>query len=125
MNIQELTEVILRLEGWMPESTRTLLAYRLLAAVASHLPKGQLERFHEQNGTEKFLHACKLTQPLPHVKPGLNIEETALAQFCNKWENVVEYKGEDGDYRPLTAEMHSIRHTMVQELNKLRCPTPT
>jgi len=97
MNLTDLSSVVARMDGLMPQSSRSLLASRIL------------DQCQDEEGTEKFLERCNLKSGLPHVSVDMDVNETDLAAFCNRWMNV----------GGLTKDMCKIRHTIIQELVSL------
>jgi hypothetical protein len=94
------------MDGLMPQSSRSLLASRIL------------DQCQDEEGTEKFLERCNLKSGLPHVSVDMDVNETDLAAFCNRWMNVEGVR--DGDeIKILTKDMCKIRHTIIQELVSL------
>ncbi len=120
MNVQELIEIALGMKGLMPESSRAILVQRFLLLIVESMKNEHLRQgWQASRGTERFIQACKLESALPVAPPDMQIADSALAEFCNRWINVVEFKDENGEFKPLTPEMHSIRYTMIQELKQL------
>jgi len=120
MNVQELVEIALGMKGLMPESSRAILVQRFLLLIVESMKNEHLRQgWQASRGTERFIQACKLESLLPVAPPDMEIADTPLAEFCNRWINVVEFKDESGEFKPLTPEMHSIRYTMIQELKQL------
>lgn len=119
MNVQALVDMVHGMKGLMPESSRAVLAQRVLGAIYESMSPHQRKAWQTGRSTERFIQSCQLESPLPVAPPDMKIEDSALAQFCNRWINVVEFKDSEGVFRPLTPEMHSIRYTMIQELLKL------
>lgn len=124
MNVQEFIEIAVGMKGLMPESSRAILVQRFLLLIVDSMKNDHLRQGWEASrGTERFIQACKLDSLLPVVRPDMQIADSALAEFCNRWINVVEFKDESGEFKPLTPEMHSIRFTMINELKQL-CAKP-
>ena len=120
MNLRTLSELVEEMGQWMPLSAQALLAHKLLKLITSSMDPEYLKVFQESGGPSAFISACRLKSGLPHVDSDVNINDTDLATFCNRWMNVTEFKNpETGEFQPLTPDMHSIRYTMVKELQAL------
>jgi hypothetical protein len=121
MNTKTLSQYIVGLRGKMPESSRTEAAIRLMQIIGGSLTAAQAEHFNAV-GADRFIADCELTtMTRPSVDPGMAVDETKLAGFCNRWMAVSEFRfsDEDGDLRPVTPEMHGLRASMVAELKQL------
>lgn len=119
MKLTDIADIVAAMDNFMPQSSRALLAHRLLKLVMESAT-GKIPDDARSEIVADFIGRCKLRSGQPHVAIDLNVNETDLAAFCNRWMNVVEYR-EPGteQYQPITPEMHSIRYTMVQELKAL------
>jgi len=76
----------------------------------------------QEIGVTEFRKQCELTADLPRVAETLQVDATALANFCNKWHAVEMFrpKGqEDEEWRPISAEMNDLRQSMISELEAL------
>lgn len=118
LQLKDLSSVIASMDGLMPQSSRALLAHRLLKVLATEL-FSKLSDEQRQEINIAFLKGCNLRSGLPHVPADMNVHETDLAAFCNRWMNVEQYREPGGEFKPITPEMHSIRYTIVRELKAL------
>lgn len=119
MNILELAKQVKRMEGLMPEPNRTLLAYRLLQMLGTEYQQtgGEQWEIWRAGGSAGFLQGCGITTGLPRVEADFDISVSDLAAFINRWSNAIAFKREQEDEsHPMTADMNSIRQTMINEL---------
>ena len=65
--------------------------------------------------------SCDLESGLPWVNHEIAVSDSALATLINKWMNVDEFRRPDGDgeFIPMTADMNSIRVSIVEDLKAL------
>lgn len=79
-------------------------------------------KYWQEKGYHDFRQQCELTAELPRVAETLEVNATALAEFCNKWHAVEMFRpkgDEDAEWQPITAEMNDLRQTMIGELEEL------
>lgn len=118
MKLRTVAEVIKGLRDRMPESFRTLVAHQMINGFLNSLPPLQRGGPMEQKIVEEFHQACALTTDLPFVPHDMQICDSDLAKFCNRWMAVEKFR-ESGEWKPITLEMNQIRFTMVTELMQL------
>jgi len=108
--------LILALRGLVSESVRAAVAIRLADCV-----EGQLEdtEWWLEGGRNKFLLDCHLQDNPATVPENIEIVEPGpLAEYINKWRNVVAYR--DGDeWVDLPQEMFAMKNTMLEELEAI------
>lgn len=118
MKPADLVIEVLAMKGFMPESSRTLLAQRF-AILIGRLVKGSGAIANWNSvGMKAFLKDCELTEPPPRVDHALEIESSELAKFCNYWSDVSVFK-DRGDWQPITANMNNLRQTLISELEMI------
>lgn len=123
MKLSDITNIIQSMKGRMPESSRTLLAHKFMQVFAMHLTQikssATLQEWADNGGPTAFFRDCELLSGAPACDHNINIHDTDLATFINRWATVNEWKHKDGEFRPFTQEMSDLRETMVKELNAL------
>ena len=118
MNLSAIANVIQELRGRMPESLRTLVASRMLTAYFKDIPYTQRTKEKDDEVRDTFNKLCGLTSSLPYVSHDIQLSDSDLAKFCNRWMAVEQFR-KDGEWRPITADMNDLRHTMCKELEEL------
>lgn len=124
MKQTDLSTIVSGLQGLMPESSRTELAFRLAQLVEAQLVvnAGALHHWRTM-GLALFMQGCGLTTTVRPVVPyDMAVEESKLAEFCNRWLNVSAFKLVDEPaeaMRPITVELNSLRVSMIRELQAL------
>jgi len=121
MKVSDISTIILKMKGRMPESSRTLLAHHFIRQIALDIKEKNaklLDEWTNSGGPQKFMVDCDLISDLPFVNHDIAVHDTDLAKFCNRWMGVEKYK-DGGEWKPFTAEMHQIRYTIINELAKL------
>lgn len=126
MNSNDLTAIVRDMHGLMPESSRTELAVRLAMLVEKQvMAKGTPQIIHQwqRDGLPSFMRQCMLTTLVRPVVPyDIAVEESKLAEFCNRWMNVSEFKLADEPpeaMRPISVELNGLRSSMISELKAL------
>lgn len=116
--LAELVKIIKSMKQFMPESSRTMLATKLLGWFVSGMDQASLKAIKDQKLPEIFYRDCGIIADYPHVFPRLVITETKLSEFMEKWYRVGHYRL-DGEEVPLSEEAMGIKMTMLQELRQL------
>lgn len=119
MKLKTVAAAIRELKGAMPESFRTLVAHRLFNAFVNSLPYTDRNTENEATMAEAFHTAAGINSDLPFVSHDLQIHDSDLATFCNRWMSIEKYKNESQEWKPFTSDMNSVRYTMVKELQKM------
>lgn len=120
MKASDISDIIAAMKDRMPESSRALLAHKFIKKIGQGLQeRGKLEEWADSGGPTKFMDDCGLDSGLPFVHHEIAISDSQLAEFCNRWMNVEQYKDESGEWQPISTEMNQIRYTMVKELERL------
>lgn len=122
MNLQQIIDVLVYAKKYIPEPARARLCFAfvdMLSLCIKAQGKAPLEHWRSE-GANSFLAACKLEELPGEVMPNIRVKESLLAEFCNKWTNVSEFR-QPGveDWTPITPDMNSLRVTMVKELEEL------
>ena len=118
ITLANVAEFVNELKGDVSEPTRTLIAKRLANLLGVAL-QGDPENYKLwiNQGCKIFYSRCELTCPERWVNDNLNVSETALATFCNKWMSVEQFKLKDTEnWQFMTPELNGLRVTMVEEL---------
>lgn len=123
MKLSNIAKIILDMKGKMPESSRHLLAMKILKDVGLHLQEkgGTLVKEWQDSGAPAaFMRACEFNSGPPWVNHDIAIHDTDLANFINRWMNVERIRRSgDSEWEPLTADQNDIRVRMVEELKTI------
>jgi hypothetical protein len=120
MKLSTLANVIHDLRDCIPESLRTLVAHRAIQGFLNDLPVIARNAEGDAEIVQTFHTACGLTTDLPFVAHDIQLCDSDLAKFCNRWMAVEKYcDPEDGEWRFISPEMNQIRYTMCKELETL------
>lgn len=121
ITLANMSEFVAELKGDVSEPARTLIAKRLANLIgASFKESPENYRLWIKDGCKAFFAHCELTCPERWVNDNLNVAETPLAAFCNKWMSVAKYKLKGTDeWQTMTPELNGLRVTMVEELKTL------
>lgn len=123
MNISDIATIIREMRGRMPDSSRTTLALKFVKLFGKDLTTAEgndkIQAWVNDGGVQAFLKDCDLISPSPFCDHEISVHDSDLANFINKWMNVEQFREPGGEYRPITAEMNSIRTLMVEELKSL------
>jgi hypothetical protein len=119
-NMQGITDVILNLRGIVSEPVRCLIARRFAASIHRAITDEDAQKRFLDIGLPHFLKLCEVKDGDPYVPDDLAVEATELALFCDRWMTVQAFRQPDTDeWKPISAEMNSLRATMVAELQAL------
>jgi hypothetical protein len=119
--IKEFVAIVRSFHRLIPEPSRAVVAQAFSDLIGRLLETENPAGYKTWLGCERnrFYSDCYLTDPTKWVPEDLKVESTELADFCQKWMNVSEFKlrnEETAEFRPITPEMNSLRVTMLQEL---------
>ncbi len=123
LSVKNLIDFVLRLRGIISEPARSEVAHILANEVIEAAVRDTV--FHGQWVTQdrlRFMRECELINPEKWVPDSLHVEQTKLAEFCNKWMSVDLFKlrnDPSAEWRPINPEMNSLRVTMIEELKSL------
>lgn len=118
--VMAMAKVIQGLEGAMPESFRTLVAHRAATGFLAAVPLEERNKEDDQAFADAFHRECKLKSNLPFVNHDLQLTDSDLATFCNRWMALEKYEAPDGTWQPFSAEMNQVRYTMCKELQGMQ-----
>ncbi len=123
MNLNVLADITLAMDGKMPESSRYLLAMKILEAIGLHLQEKDatlLREWQDSKAPANFLAACQLKSGPPWVNHEIAVHNTDMATLINRWMNVERIRRKkDGKWEPLTADQNDIRCAIVEDLKAL------
>ncbi len=123
MKMSDISDILLSFKGMMPESIRATMAHKFLHKMGYYLQNHKeddiLDKWIKGGSPRKFLDDCKLDSPQASVTHDIAIHDTDLSNFCNRWMAVEKIRRPGEDYIPLTADMNSIRVTIIKELEAL------
>lgn len=124
MKMSDLSKIVLEMKGRMPESSRFLLAQKIVERVRKDLfstkDNAKIQAWVEGGGMQDFFNACEFTSGPPHCNPSIGVHDTDLAAFINRWMNVDKFRRSGSrEFEPFTPDMNSVRVTLVEDLKKL------
>ena len=125
LKLSHLAEFLCDLKELIDESTRSIVAHKLVTMLTGALNGTDNYRDWVYTGSKQFLRACELTPLSSGIPATLQLEPTELAQFCDKWLKVNLFKpvsGGEEDWRPITPDMNNFRVSMITELKNLAKP---
>lgn len=118
--MQNITDVILSLRDIVSEPVRCLIARRFAATIHRAITDEDAQKRFLEIGMPHFLRVCEVQDGNPFVPDDLNVEVTELARFCDRWMTVQAFREPGAEnWTPISAEMNSLRCTMVAELQAL------
>lgn len=107
------------LAGVVTEPVRCMIARQLASIFYDSIPTELRKDFLSIN-LPRFLAACNVRDGNPVVPDDLIIEATDLARFCDRWMTIQSFRVPGTEkWHPVTADMNSLRATMVAELKEL------
>lgn len=118
--MKTIVEAMLSLRGIVSEPIRCLITRRIAAAFLNAIDSDEGKKVFIEKVLPVFLRDCEVKDGDPFVPDDLHVEATELARFCDRWMTVEVFR-EPGEkeWRPITADMNSLRATMVAELQAL------
>jgi hypothetical protein len=126
MNLKDIKHVINEMAGKMPESSRALLAGKfgelLMKDLTGPLTDASIKVSDAGTIVGEFIENCYLRTGPPNCPSNINIHDTDLAAFINRWMAADQWQTTgDGrkDWAPLTQDMKDLRETMLGELNDI------
>lgn len=122
MKASDLAAIVRDMVGRMPESSRSFLAHKILMKLGLTLRERDdklFNRWHDSGAPAAFIKDCAVNGELPACPHDIQVHDSELAMFINKWMNVTSFKASGGEWRPITDEMHALRFTMIEELKTL------
>jgi len=122
MKLQQIAAVLVKAKRYVPEAARAQLCYMFMYMIGDCLRELNDDMFAhwKESGAKAFLRDCDMDSLPAAVPADMRIRESHLSEFCNKWMNVTQFR-EPGteEWLPITADMNSLRVTMVKELEEL------
>lgn len=125
MNINDLVEQIVRMKGLVLEVNRTTIAERFRNLITENLrtiygdddPR-TIAWIEEESAN--FMLACQLIAPRIPVEIDVDVAETALAIFIDKWSAVDTWRENDDDeWKVMSRETINVKATMLRELQEI------
>ncbi len=118
--MRTITRVIKSLRGLVSEPVRCLIARRFALSMHTAIKDKDAQKRFSEIGIPYFLKACEVQESIPFVADDLNVETTELAHFCNRWMSAQAFREPGAEkWIPFTANMNSLRSTLVAELQDL------
>ena len=125
MNINDLVGQVVRMKGIVLEVNRTTIAERLRNLITENLKTN----FGDDDPrtvawlateSDNFMRACKLIAPRNPLAVDIDITETALAQFIDKWTAVDTWReNDDEEWKVMSRETINVKATMLRELQEV------
>ena len=122
MNVQQIAQVLVNTKNFIPEAARSQLCFMFMRMIGDCIQETNDDLFENwrAEGAKAFLATCKIESMPAVVAPDMRVKESLLSAFCNKWMHVTQFHGADSEeWLPITADMNSLRVTMVEELKEL------
>ncbi len=125
MNINDLVGQIVRMKGLVLEVNRTTIAERFRNLITENLRTNfgyddprTLAWLATESAT--FMLACQLIAPRAPLAADIDITETALAVFIDKWSAVDTWReNDDEDWKVMSRETINVKATMLRELQEV------
>jgi hypothetical protein len=119
LRLANLAEFVAELKGDISEPSRTLIARRLANLLGTSLQGTPEYQMWLKEGCKAFFAHCELTCPERWVSDNLEVSETSLSAFCNKWMSVSQFRLKNEEWQTMTPELNGLRVTMIEELKSL------
>jgi hypothetical protein len=119
LRLANLAEFVSELKGDISEPSRTLIARRLANLLGTLLQGTPEYQMWLTTGCKAFFAHCELTCPERWVSDNLEVSETSLSAFCNKWMSVSQFRLKGEEWQTITPELNGLRVTMIEELKSL------
>jgi len=122
MNVQQIAQVLVNTKNFIPEAARSQLCYMFMRMIGDCIQETNADLFDnwKAEGAKAFLQQCRVECLPAVVAPDMRVKESLLSEFCNKWMHVTQFREHDSEeWTPITADMNSLRVTMVEELQEL------
>lgn len=125
MNINDLVGQIVRMKGLALEVNRTTIAERFRNLITANLKAIYGDDDPRtvawlETESANFMLACQLIAPRAPLAVDIDITETALAEFIDKWSAVDTWREDDGDdWKVMSRETINVKATMLRELQEV------
>ena len=125
MNINDIVQQVVRMQGLMPEVNRTTIAVRFRDMVTATMKnmlgdddERTLKWVNEQSS--EFMQACKLTAPRAPIRFDIAAPSSTLASYIDNWESVDMWRLKDGEeWKPMSPETMNVKATMLHALREV------
>ena len=125
MNVNDIVNQIVRMQGLMPEVNRTTVALRFQAMITETMKimfgddAERTQKWINEDST-RFLEACRLSSPRAPIESDVTASSSALAQFIEKWESVNSWRlNDNNDWRGMSQETINVKATMLRDLREI------
>lgn len=125
MNINDLVDQIVRMKGLVLEVNRTTIAERFRNLITENLRANFGDDDPHtiawlETESANFMLACHLIAPRAPLAVDIDIAETALAAFIDKWSAVDTWReNDDDDWKVMSRETINVKATMLRELQEV------
>lgn len=125
MNINDLVGQIVWMKGLILEVNRTTIAERFRNLITENLKANFGDDDPRtvawlETESANFMLACQLIAPRNPVAISIDIAETALAAFIDKWSAVDTWREKDDeDWKVMSRETINVKSTMLRELQEV------
>lgn len=124
MNINDIVQQVVRMQGLMPEVNRTTVAVRFRDMITATM-KNMLGDDDERTlnwvnvQSSEFMTACKLTAPRAPIRFDVAAPSSALASYIDQWESVDMWRQKDGEeWKSMSPETMNVKATMLHALRE-------
>lgn len=125
MNINDLVGQIVRMKGLVLEVNRTTIAERFRNLITENLRTMYGDDDPRmivwvKEGEAHFMLACQLIAPRAPLAVNIDIAETDLAEFIDKWSAVDTWReNDDTKWQVMSRETINVKATMLRELQEV------
>ena len=120
--LKDLAKLFSDLRDVVTEPVRATIVRRFCRMLMAKLQEqgGEAAHVWAKRDQAQFIRNCKITDGLQAVRDDLDVSATELAHFCDRWLSVAKFREPlGGGWAPFTANMNSLRVTMIEELQEL------
>lgn len=125
MNVNDIVQQVVRMQGLMPEVNRTTVAVRFRDMITESM-KCTLGDDDERTlnwvnvQSSEFMQACNLTAPRAPISSSITAPSSVLAGYIDRWESVDMWRQKDGEeWKPMSPETMNVKATMLHSLREL------
>ena len=121
--LKNLAKLFSDLRDVVTEPVRATIVRRFCRMFVAYLKDREAETTLQswaEKGQKQFIRDCQITGGFQAVMDDIDVSATELAHFCDRWLSVAQYRRKsDGAWVPFTADMNSVRVTIIEQLQEL------
>jgi hypothetical protein len=121
--LKDIAKLFSDLRNVVTEPVRATIVRRFCRMFIAYLKGREAEpalQAWAAKGQKQFIQDCKITGGFQAVMDDIDVSATELAHFCDRWLSVSQYRRKsDGVWVPFSADMNSVRVTMIEQLQEL------